>query len=240
MAMGASTTSGTSAPSDTSAAQTESTVPASGSSTAPAGTSADTTVDTTAASSSADTSPLDAYRAVLENRTEFYSTDSKKSLLLQDFLTNEEIYGASFDPYNFSVLDMNGDGTPEVVLELTVNGDPQFFEVLHTIGDQVYGYLIPFRGMESLKADGKFMYSSGYADYGWAEMTLTADGQTMSQLGFCESVTSEDLSTITEYYYIDGAMVDKDAFDTYMEEQTAKADAVWYDCTAENYDSMLG
>ena len=255
--IGASTTIGTSSPSDTTAAPTESTVPAdtsdsaSGSSTAPAGTTADATVDTagttadatvdtTAAPAPSETSPLEAYRAVLENNAEFYSTDSKKSYLLQDFLTNEEIYGTTFDPYNFSVLDMNGDGAPEVVLELTVNGDPQFFEILHAIGDQVYGYLIPFRGLESLKADGKYMYSGGYADYGWAEMTLTADGQSMSQLGFCESVTSADMSTITENYYIDGAMVDKDAFNAYMEEQTAKADAEWFDCTAENYDAILG
>jgi len=242
VAMGASTASGMSAPSDTSA-DTPSATPAaaSESSSESSSASADTTAasSTTAAASTADASPLAAYRAVLENKTEFYSTDTKKSLLLNDFLANNGVYETPLDLYSFSVLDMNGDGAPEVVLELTVNGDPQFFEVLHTIGDKVYGYLIVFRGLESLKADGKFMYSGGYADYGWAEMTLTADGQTMSRLGFCESSTSEDLSTITESYYIDGAMVDKDAFDAYMEEQTAKADTVWFDCTAENYAAKL-
>ena len=243
MAMGASTTSGTSAPSDTSAAA-ETSVPSAASDISPDTTSASETAlstlvaETTAADTTTEASPLSAYRAVLENNAEFYSTDTRKSILLKDFLANNGVYETPLDLYSFSVLDMNGDGSPEVVLELAVNGDPQFFEVLHTIGDKVYGYLIVFRGLESLKADGKYMYSGGYADYGWAEMTLTADGQTMSRLGFCESHLDSDMSTVIEYY-IDGAMVGKDEFEAYMEEQTAKTDAVWNDCTAENYDAML-
>ncbi len=244
VAMGASTTGTAVSSSDTSQAA-ETTVTSAASDISSDTTSASETTlstlvaETTAAPSTAEGSPLSTYRAVLENSAEFYSTDTKKSILLKDFLANNGVYETALDLYSFSVLDMNGDGTPEVVLELTVNGDPQFYEILHTIGDKIYGYLIVFRGLESLKADGKFMYSGGYADYGWADMTLTADGQTMTRLGFCESHTASDQSTVIEYY-IDGAMVDQDAFDTYMEEQTAKADATWYDCTAENYDSMLG
>lgn len=243
IAVGASTTSAPSSASDISAA-TETTVPSpvsdssSSSETAPSTAAAETTAETTAAASTLEASPLSAYRAVLENNAEFYSTDTKTSILFKDFLANNGVYETPLDLYSFSVLDMNGNGSPEVVLELSVDGNPQFFEVLHTIGDKVYGYLIVFRGLESLKADGKYMYSGGYADYGWAEMTLTADGQTMSRLGFCESHLDSDMSTVIEYY-IDGAMVSKDDFDAYMEEQTAKADAVWNDCTPENYASIL-
>ena len=43
---------------------------------------------------------------------------------------------------------MDGDEVPEVVLELSVDNNPEFYEVLHYMDDTVYGYNITYRGLE--------------------------------------------------------------------------------------------
>ena len=101
VAMGASTSSGTSAPSDTSAAETS--VPSAASDISPNTTSASETAlstlvaETTAADTTTEASPLSAYRAVLENNAEFYSTDTRESILLKDFLANNGVYETPLD-----------------------------------------------------------------------------------------------------------------------------------------------
>ncbi len=57
---------------------------------------------------------------------------------------------------------MDGDKVREVVLELSVGNKPAFYEVLHYMDDTVYGYLIVYRGLEGLKEDGTFSYSTRY------------------------------------------------------------------------------
>lgn len=97
---------------------------------------------------------MEAYKAVLQNKAEFFSTDNKKNVYLNDFLTNEEIYGTVFKLTHFTVLDMDGDGTPEVILELTVGNYVEFYEVLHYMNNKVNGYIQVLRGFGNLKTDG--------------------------------------------------------------------------------------
>lgn len=173
-------------------------------------------------------SALEAYKAVLQNGAEFYSVDNKKELFLNDFLTNKEIYGAVFNGVRFTVLDMDGDSVPEVVVELTVDNNPEFYEVLHYMDGAVYGYNIVYRGLEELKTDGTFYYSNGAADYGYGKLKFQSDAYEYDILGYTESSQNNDgVTTIS--YFIDNQPVNEESFHAFAEEQIGKEDVVWHE-----------
>lgn len=99
---------------------------------------------------------MEAYKIVLQNKIEFYSTETKKKVYLNDFLTNNEIYGTTskIKINHFAVLDMDGDRIPEVVLGLTVDENPNFVEVLHYMNGEVYGYFLETTRYVFLKLTG--------------------------------------------------------------------------------------
>lgn len=184
-----------------------------------------------------DSSVLEAYKAVLQNKTEFYSTDNKKKLYLNDFLSNKELYNIAFKITHFTVLDMDGDKVPEVVLELSVNDEPEFYEVLHDIDGTVYGYIIVYRGLEELKADGTFLFSGGAADNGWGKLKFESNAYETEKLGYSQSSQGDTGLTIS--YFIQDQPVTKEAFDSFMNEQSAKKDTVWYEFSQDNIETEL-
>ncbi len=182
-------------------------------------------------------SAFEAYKAVLQGKAEFFSTDNQKELSLNDFLTNQEIYETIFEATQFAVLDMDGDKVPEVVLGLSVGNEPQFYEVLHTMNDTVYGYLFPIRGLQGLKTDGTFGYSSGAADSGFGKMKFETDTFQTDTLGYSESSQGETELTVS--YFINNEPVTKEAFDSFASEQSAKEDVAWYEFSEENIEAEL-
>lgn len=183
-------------------------------------------------------SVLEAYNTVLQDKAEYFSTDNKKNLYLNDFLTNKEIYETIFNVTHFTVLDMDGDKVPEVVLELLVGGNPQFYEVLHYMNDTIYGYLIVYRGLEGLKADGTFIYSSGAADNGFGKLKFESDAFKIDTLGYSESSHDDDGDLIISYF-INNKPVTKESFDSSMNEQSGKKDAAWYEFSQKNIETEL-
>lgn len=182
----------------------------------------------------ADHPVLEAYKAVIKNKSELFSTDSKKKLYLHDFLTNQEIYGTEFTVTHFAVLDMDSDKKPEVVLELSVKNEPQFYEILHEMDGTVCGYLIVYRGLEELKADGTFQYSSGAADTGIGNLKF---GSTSFQTDTAGSSESGPNGTIS--YFINKKPVTKEAFDSLLKDQSEKKAAVWYEFTPEKIETVF-
>lgn len=166
---------------------------------------------------------LAAYEAVMRNETEFYGTDNGKKLLLNDFLTNGELYDTVFDFTRAAYLDMDGDGVTEAVLELTVNGCPEFYEVLHCINGTVYGYNVVFRGLEMLKTDGTFLYSNGAMDYGYGRLALGESGYAMAVLAH----TEPDVNSGESVWFIADESVSEEAFASFEQQQNEKQDVLW-------------
>lgn len=178
----------------------------------------------------------EAIQAVLLDSAEFFSVDDKQELTLNDFLTNitdQELNEVT----RFAVLDLDGDAVPEVVLELTVNDNPEFYEVLHDMDGTVYGYLIVYRGLENLKADGTFLYSSGAADNGYGKLTFQSDSYVTDTLGYTESNQNNGDTTIS--YFVGQQPVTEDAYQAFATEQNEKEDAVWYEFSQGNIDAEL-
>jgi hypothetical protein len=203
----------------------------------PSSASSDSKSENTKAQILSNNSELEAYKAVLQNKVEFFSTDNKKNLYLNDFLTNEEIYETVFKVTHFTVLDMNGDKVPEVVLELSVGDEPEFYEVLHYTNGVVYGYLIVYRGLEELKADGTFRFSSGAADNGWGKLIFESNDFKTHMLGYSKS--SQGNANLTISYFINDKPVAEESFHSSMNEQFGKKDAVWYEFSQANIETKL-
>jgi len=184
-----------------------------------------------------DPNVMRSYREVLLNETEFFSTDSSKSLLLQDFLENREIYDKVFRVTRFAVLDMNGDKVPEVVLELSSGDSPYFFEVLHYYYGTVYGYLFSYRDMQQLKEDGVFFYSGGAGNTGIGKLKFEGINLKTEILGYSE--LGEGETEQDAVYIIEGERVNRKAFDAYLHEQTEKKDAYWYQFSEENIEALF-
>ena len=180
---------------------------------------------------------LEAYKAVLQNEAQFYSIDNKKEVSLDDFLTNKEMIGAIFQAARFTVIDMDGDTVPEVILELTVQNNPEFYEILRYVDGSVYGYNIVYRGLEGLKTDGTFYYSNGAADNGYGKLKFHSDAYETDILGYMESSQSNEGMAIS--YFVDNKPVTEESFQSFMKAQDGKEDVSWYEFSQENVNTEL-
>lgn len=188
---------------------------------------------------------MEAYKSVLQNKVNFFSmgdcfSDDKKYLYLDNLLKDTETpENPTLKITHFTILDMDGDKTPEVVLELSVVGKeyPDFYEVLHYINGTVYGYNFPYRGLEALKTDGTFRYSSGAGDYGTAKLRFSSNACEDEKLGYCES--SDNKEGMTESYFINNKPVTAESFESFCKEQDEKEDVVWYEFSQKNIEKEL-
>ena len=146
---------------------------------------------------------------------------------------------AEWNAVRFTVLDMDGDGVTEVVVELT---EWEAFVVLNSGGDTVYGSEIVYRGLLDLKDDGTFTYSSGAMDNGVAVLSFRSGGTDALQLGYLPLAECrlEDDGSVT--YWLDGGIerTDEAGYLAFITQQSAKLDAIWYDFTPENIRMLLG
>jgi hypothetical protein len=179
----------------------------------------------------------EAYKAVLQNKAVFISTDeNKKKVYLNEFLTNEETRGTTFKVTHFSVVDMDGDEIPEVVLELTPTPgqNPELFEALHYINGEVYGCSQVYRGLENLKMDGTFLYSGGASHNGYGKLRFESTACERDILGYHD--TNNDS---TSKFFIQNKPVTEDAYNSFSKEEDGKKDVVWYEFSQKNVETEL-
>ncbi|MFS0915788.1 hypothetical protein [Brevibacillus sp. 179-C 1.1 NHS] len=183
---------------------------------------------------------MEAYKLVLQNKIEFYSIETKKKVYLNDFLTNNEIYGTTSKINHFAVLDMDGDKIPEVVLGLTVDENPNFVEVLHYMNGEVYGYFFGKDQISDLKTDGTFRWLSGGLTYnGYGKLRFQTNSCEIDNLAYHESsATDESFTTFATAYYINNKLVTKDSYKAFVKEEDAKRDVTWYEFSQENISTV--
>jgi hypothetical protein len=183
---------------------------------------------------------IDSYKDVLQNKLDFVSTDDHRNkVFLNDFVTNEAIYATGFNVTHFTVVDMDGDDIPEVVLELTPSPGrfPEFYEVLHYMDGAVYGYIQVYRGLEILKTDGTFRWSSGASYFGYGKLSFGPDACETINLGYLESSQKNDV--IKTDFMIDNKAVTEEAYNSFANEQDGKLDAIWHEFSQENVETEL-
>jgi hypothetical protein len=179
---------------------------------------------------------MEAYKAILQNEGDFFSSDDNNNILLSDFL-KEYFPSQQLKLTHFTIIDMDDDKIPEVVLELSVDDNPTCYEILHYSNEQVYGYNFVYRGLEQLKTDGTFWASSGAADNECDKLKFNSSAYESITLAYSES--KQDSNGMTISYYVNGQPVTKEAFDSFVQKQDAKDDVVWYELSQSNIEKDL-
>jgi hypothetical protein len=176
-------------------------------------------------------SALEAYKAVLQNKVNFISTDEKNKVYLNDFLTNEKFFETTFKLTHFTVIDMDDDKMPEVVLELK---DPDSYEILHYKNGSVYGYIQGYRSFNHLKTDGTFGFSGSASYYGYGKLRFESNACETDKLGYHDANNDG-----TETYFIKNKPVTAESYNSFSEQQDGKKDVVWYEFSQKNIEREL-
>ena len=180
---------------------------------------------------------MQAFMEVLKNNTGFYMCKTSyvgdqavrgyqgKHTLLRELLSDEsdsDYAGRAVE--QFAVVDMDGSGVPEVVIELSRDGERIVF---HNRNDWIFGFGFSYRGMNELKKDGTFSGSSG------------ADS---SSIGKLEFLTNECKERVLAYsdddkYYVNDKQVSEETFDSLFSKHWEKEDADWHPYSAETFEA---
>lgn len=161
---------------------------------------------------------------ILRGEDAFHDTATKQRAYLTDWLKTNEMSVSKY-----SVIDLNGDGAPELVLWLN-RGTNEYvgFLVLYNKNTTVYAHLLYYREFCDLKEDGTFDFSSGVSNHGIGRIDFEGDTYTIRKLAYCESADNQNVS-----YFLENKSVTKPAFDAYENAQNSKPDAVWVEHSIE-------
>ncbi|OYP48294.1 hypothetical protein CG709_03115 [Lachnotalea glycerini] len=185
-----------------------------------------------------DPSPANAYKAVLQNEVSFLSTEDNHEFSLKEFLEKNSEYEGSYKVTNFTVIDMDKDQIPEVVLELSLGDSPEQYEILHYINGMVYGYNFVYRGFEMPKEDGTYSYADSAADAGINKiLNFNSDTVETETLGYSQADLSGDDAVVS--YFINNASVTEDDYNAFCDQQNEKKDVQWYELSDENIETIV-
>lgn len=183
---------------------------------------------------------MEAYRDILLGEESFVTGDTGKSLLVSQI--GQVVSGTDVKAgvKAFSLVDMDGDGVPELLLWITTGDqEPETgydwgYEILKYQEGTVYGYSIWYRGLRELKEDGSFWFSGGLSYFGFG--TLEFKGKDVLTVELACSKTADD-GTVT--CFVEGKEVTGEAFREAEARQAEKPNAVWYEYTGENVAKYL-
>jgi|GEM_PF-4335997 hypothetical protein len=174
-----------------------------------------------------------AYGAVLLGKTEWYHIDDKKNLRLNQ-LKDEN--GEPLKAQKFAVVDMDSDGTLEVVVEF--HDSRSGVVVLHYEDGEVYGFNNSYTYY--LAKDGTY---NGLLP-AWCSDTrkvtsITKDAYKEAILARVEADPfKENAETL---YFVNEVQVTENQHRAFLEklgETREGNEAVWHDCTSENIASV--
>ena len=178
------------------------------------------------------------YQDVLLGKTSFLYVDGSsqaRSILLSEVPALFSPYSSYAAVSEFAVLDLDGDGKQEVVLQVTdVANDMGGYLILHQDGDEVYGYPSGRRTFWALKTDGTFTYSSSTGmEEGVAAVRFEAEGLVMDKQVIW---ATEDWEAIT--YEVEQQPVSQTQYEAAIAAQAQKPDAVWYELNEANIQQL--
>ena len=179
------------------------------------------------------------FYAVLQGSDTFYSTDINQNLTINELgRVISDDSGITVKVLKFASANLDGDGAPEAVLWLQVNGNDAYgFEVLRRQQNgQIYGYTLPYRSFMELKQDGTFSFSSGAADSGFGTLSFSDKAYTVNEIAYSQSAYDAN-NELTVSYFVNGQTASEAEYLAAVEKQNGKESVSWYDFTNENIAS---
>ena len=182
---------------------------------------------------------METYQAVLRGTQEFVDSLTGESLdisRVREMVTPDtEI---AITPGRFSMVDFDGDGTPEVILDLVLNGEYSYgCLILHCEEDTVYGYVFSVRELNELKVDGSFLASGGAADVGICRISFSGQEYFVDKFTYSES--HYDMSNnLNISCYVDGQEATQAEYDAAYRKWEELPGVAWYDFTETNIEDL--
>lgn len=147
-----------------------------------------------------------------------------------DFLNSrldkiKQIDGFDFENYmlpdKYAIIDMDRDGSPEVVVELTDHSN-SWYVVLRYYDGNVYGYSFTLRAFLALRADGRYMASSGAA-YNYI-MEMSFDGVRLKE----KTLAYSEMEGDEVVYYVAGERATEEKFNAIFDDYYNSRQPDWY------------
>lgn len=175
---------------------------------------------------------LEAFRAVLEGKATFYSTDIGRNV---DMAHIGEVLGVSFAdnlPARFALVDLDGDGVEELVLDYVNLGNGGTVELFHWMDGEVLGYYKVGRGFGNPKTDGAYTGSDG-----------ASTGYLLRILSFDRNGFEEEITAFYDDYYgtfeLRGRPSTEREVMALFDQQSAKEDVAWHDLNDANIEAVF-
>ena len=186
-----------------------------------------------------------AMRQVLAGEGEFIQAASGETMTLNKLRqTKNEKFNA------FAVADLDGDGVPEISVEIVFNDAVKSYLLLHYRDGMVYGHSASYRGHMDLKTDGTFSWSSGAFDNGTGRCDFTGrtytvgdrmiyKSWTIEEITYCQSGGYDEDGNLIKTFYVDRQPVSVEKYIEAEKLERAKPNAPWYALTEENIQTMI-
>lgn len=128
----------------------------------------------------------------------------------------------------FCVTDLDADGLPEVILDLSdAEGYPFGYELLRYEAGTVYGFGFGLRAMEVITLEGDIAFSDGAADNGWYQLRFAADQ--LEPADICRMQSTGE----TIQYCIGDEEVSQEDYLAFTAQMEQKPQPVWMELTDE-------
>ena len=164
------------------------------------------------------------------------------SMTFSEFYEYGDEMGTTEDQKTFALLDLDDDGTPELILPLVFGANLGYdnivsYLILRYAEGEVLGYSVFFRGLYPLKADGSFMASAGAGD--WGIYTISEfSRETYSTEAYAQIQSYDAPETETGIGHIcrvEGQEVDAETFYKAAAEWDKKADVTFQKLSKWNW-----
>lgn len=164
------------------------------------------------------------------------------SMTFSEFYEYGDEMGTTEDQKTFALLDLDDDGTPELILPLVIGPNRGYdnivsYLILRYVEGEVLGYSVPFRGFYPLKTDGSFSSSGGALNHGIYSISEFSR-ETYSTKVYAQ-IRSYDVpgtpSGIGHICHVDGQAVDAETFDKATTEWDRKTDATFQKISKWNW-----
>lgn len=174
-----------------------------------------------------------AFALVLQNEKPFYCTDKVPYANLNDIYEyngylNQMVY-SNDKPFvipHFTVIDMDGNKIPEIVLEIE---DYYGYIILRYVDGSVQGNIVGYRTMNHLKDNGMFISSSSAFEDSWGKMFFVNH----------TFIKDEKIHRTDTGYYKNDIPISQDAWEESDTTFSNLQDAEWYEYSNESINRWI-
>lgn len=173
-----------------------------------------------------DHSLLNMYKDILISKVGF-NDENGYSQNKNAYLNKMKIEGIPLEYHMFSLVDMNQDQIPELVLKASVGDGAEFVLVFHLEDGEIYCHWYSNRQMQLIKVDGTYRGSGSAGTFYICREKFDKSKNTTEYLASHEDTGTDENNQVIYEYLINEKKVNKEEFDAFINAFDKKEDAVW-------------